>query len=93
MNVRITKSFEKEVKPLPNFVKERVLEVIETLQSSTNLESTHLDYIKCKGVENHRYYRIRIGSYRIGIKYVYPDVVVLVIFNRQENYKRFPPKD
>ena len=48
------------------------------------------DIKKCKGSKV--YYRIRLGQYRIGLKYIHPDVLLICCLIRGEIYKTFPPK-
>ena len=38
------------------------------------------------------FYRIRVGEYRIGVENINPKVIVLLIVNRNDIYKLFPPK-
>lgn len=38
------------------------------------------------------YYRTRVGEWRIGIKYIDPQVVCITILHRGTIYKKFPPQ-
>jgi mRNA-degrading endonuclease RelE of RelBE toxin-antitoxin system len=92
MNVIVTKSFARDLKLLPKQTQTAALKVVDILATAGSLEETPLDYIKCKGGKNNHYYRIRIGNYRIGIKYKSPDVLMMCCIIRGEVYKHFPPK-
>lgn len=93
MKLTFKKSFVKQVKSLPQNIRLNVLEIIEILNKASDLEETNLDYKKLSGQKkNCNYYRIRIGTYRIGIEYIHPDVILFCILSRGDVYKSFPPK-
>ncbi len=94
MNLTFKKSFVKQVRLLPQDIKLSVLEIIETLNTASRLEDTDLDYKKMSGQKknSNNYYRIRTGSYRIGIEYIHPDVIVFCVLSRGDVYKSFPPR-
>ena len=93
MVVQYVKRFEKELKNTPNEIQRKVLNVITILESSTNLESSGLDYKRMEGQKSgENYYRIRVGEWRIGIECIHPDVTLLRILSRGSIYKSFPPK-
>ncbi len=66
MKVEVTKSFAKDLKPLPAKIQNKVFDVIAILQDADSLSNSKLDIVKCKGGKTNTYYRIRIGNYRIG---------------------------
>lgn len=94
MNLSFKKSFVKQVNLLPKDIKSNVLEIIDILHKADRLEDTFLDYKKLSGQKKNKchYYRIRTGSYRIGIEYIHPDVIVFCVLSRGDVYKQFPPR-
>jgi mRNA interferase RelE/StbE len=91
MEVIITKSFIKDLKFLPKEVIEAANAVIDTLTNAENLQGSGLDYKKLSGQKKtDNYYRIRTGNYRIGCELIQPKIIVITIFNRQDDYKTFP---
>lgn len=93
MVVLFVSRFRKDLKSVPKNVQKKVFEVIEKLEAAQNLEKSGLDYRKMEGQKSHeRYYRIRIGDWRIGIEYIHPDITLLRVLSRGEIYKSFPPK-
>lgn len=94
MNLSFKKSFVKQIKLLSNDSRANVLEIVEILKNANKLEDTGLDYVKMSGQKkkSNYYYRIRTGTYRIGIQYIHPDVIVFCVLSRGDVYKSFPPK-
>jgi mRNA interferase RelE/StbE len=91
MEVIITKSFIKDLKFLPKEVIEAANTVIDTLTNAENLQESGLDYKKLSGQKKtDNYYRIRTGNYRIGCELIQPKIIIITIFNRQDDYKTFP---
>jgi len=89
MNIEFTKRFRKEFRQLVdtsnlaglvNNAIENVLNA-KTVNEIKNLK-------KMAGYK--QYYRIRIGSYRIGVKIVNSTVIFSVFDHRKNIYKRFP---
>jgi len=89
MNIEFTKRFQKEFRhhasigdlaKLVNNAIENVLKA-KTVSEIKNLK-------KLTGYKD--YYRIRIGSYRIGIKIVNNTIIFSVFEHRKDIYKRFP---
>ncbi len=93
MNLTFKKPFIRQVKLLPPDIRISVLEAVETLKNASKIEDTELDYKKMSGQkkQSSNYYRIRIGSYRMGIQYIHPDVIVFCVLSRGDIYKHFPP--
>lgn len=91
MEVSFKKSFLRDLRALSKNAMEAVEIVIEKLKNSNTLQDTKLDFVKMKGAGNDAYYRIRIGSYRIGIEYLQPDVIMITVMSRGDIYKHFPP--
>lgn len=90
MEVKFKPSFLKELDAMPLPVKKQVDECISKLLSSSTLQSSGVDYSKLKGKRNENYYRIRIGKYRIGCRYIQPNILLITIMNRGDIYKHFP---
>lgn len=90
MVVKFKPSFFKELNALPLNVKKDVDECIIKLSSASNLKDSNVDYKKMKGKRNENFYRIRIGKYRIGCRFIQPDILLMTIMHRGEIYKHFP---
>lgn len=85
--------FNKDFRSLPSDVQRQVGKIIVALQAADSLETSGLDCKKIRGRKKiDRYYRIRIGGYRIGLEYIEPGVVLLRVLKRGIAYKHFPPK-
>ena len=88
MNVRIDKSFEKDIKRIKDKVLlAKIADTIEQVQASTNQEEIK-NIKKLKGFQ--RYYRIRIGDYRIGLAIEEATVDFIRFLPRKDVYKYFP---
>ncbi|CAN5599433.1 type II toxin-antitoxin system RelE/ParE family toxin [soil metagenome] len=94
MEVIIKKSFIKALKLTPKEIQSRVLEIItEVLPGADNLETSGLDYSKMEGQKkDERYYRIRVGNYRMGVENFNPTIIIITILHRGTIYKKFPPQ-
>ena len=91
MEVIITKSYIKDLKFLPREVIIAADEVINKLYTATSLLDSGVDYKKLSGQKKtENYYRIRVGNHRIGCQLIQPTIILITIFNRQNEYKRFP---
>lgn len=89
MNIEFTKRFQKEFRKLANIrnLAKLVNNAIENvLDAKAVIEIKNLK--KMTGYKN--YYRIRVGSYRIGIKIVNATVIFSVFAHRKDIYKHFP---
>ena len=89
MNVKFTKSFAKDLRRYRKnneFLKQvrNVIENVEQARFATDL--TGLRQLKAEG----RYYRMRVGDFRIGVS-IEGDVVTFVrVLHRREIYRFFP---
>lgn len=93
MVVVVKKQFVKQLQILPKNVKEAILATIDILHKAKNLQATNLQYKKLEGQKRgESYYRIKVGNYRIGCELRIPEIIIITIFHRQDNYKSFPPK-
>ena len=91
MEIIVSRRFYKKLKLLPKPVQKQVALVLQKLATSISMDESGLDYKKLSGSKNN-FYRIRVGVYRIGIKYISPDIVVITICSRGDFYKEFPPQ-
>jgi len=94
MEVIALKSFHKSLKSCPKYIQEAVRVILnEKLPAAKSLQESGLDYTKMEGTQKgEKYYRIRVGNYRIGIENINPNIIVIVIMKRNDMYKFFPPK-
>ena len=94
MELILERAFIKELKRCPAFVQKQVDSVLESIVKATDI--THVpDCLVMQGKGNKDYYRIRVGGYRIGLKYengVVKIVTIITIQSRGDIYKKFPPK-
>jgi mRNA interferase RelE/StbE len=83
---------ERFLKDLKKIKKEKIYLKIEELcfekLSNYNSISTIPGLSKIQGYKN--YYRIRIGSYRIGLKKTNNKIILMRVLDRKEIYKHFP---
>lgn len=88
MKVEFKKSFLKDLQYIQNQkLKNSILEVIQEVEQATQLSEIK-NLKRLKGFS--RYYRIRIGNYRIGLE-VSNNIIVFVVFsNRRDIYRIFP---
>lgn len=90
MKVSFKNSFLKSIQKIRNSeLKEDIFEVISNVENAQSLEEIQ-NFKKLKGYSV--YFRIRIGDYRIGIKWVEETkTVFFVTFDHRKNiYKKFP---
>ena len=93
MEIVYRKKFLKDAKRLPPKVHQQLREVFDKLKQADSLELSGVDYKYMEGQQKgQNYYRIRVGSWRIGIEYLDPHVIVIVVASRGDIYKGFPPK-
>ncbi len=93
MEVIITRSFLKDLRSKPKAVIRAVDELITQLEAAASLEKSGIDYKKMEGQKSgENYFRIRLGTWRIGIEYLHPKIIVIRILARGEVYKHFPPE-
>jgi mRNA interferase RelE/StbE len=88
MNYEIKKSFEKDTDKIND--KKILREILSTIENIKNSDSLK-DIKNIKKLEGYKnYYRIRIGNYRIGIKFENKTVILVRFLNRKEIYRYFP---
>ena len=90
MKVSFKNSFLKSIQKIRNSeLKEDIFEVISNVENAQNLiEIQNLKKLKGYSV----YFRIRVGDYRIGIKWVEDNQTVFFVTfdHRKDIYKKFP---
>jgi mRNA interferase RelE/StbE len=93
MELIYKKKFIKDLLQLPLKSQANVKTVLERLKSAATLETAGVDCVLMHGQKaGQQYYRITVGNYRIGVEYVRPNLIVIMIAVRGDVYKTFPPK-
>ena len=93
MEVKIARSFVKDLKMVPKPIQQLTQQLIEKLLAAATLQESGVDYTKLEGQKKgEQYYCIRVGDWRIGIEYDHPEVIILRILARGTIYKKFPPQ-
>ena len=85
MNIEISRTFVKDVEPLPTYSKKIILAVINEIQSAKNPYEIQ-ECSKLKGVDD--LYRTRRGNYRITFEYDGSSVVLKRVLPRGQIYKK-----
>ncbi|MDQ6844149.1 MAG: type II toxin-antitoxin system RelE/ParE family toxin [Bacteroidota bacterium] len=94
MEVIVTKKFVKELKPLPKPIQLAVKFVLIKLTQAKSLQDSGFDFTKMEGAKkDEKYYRIRVGDYRIGLENKTPKIIIITIIHRSAVYKKFPPRN
>jgi mRNA interferase RelE/StbE len=88
MQVVFKKTFFKDFKRLPDEIKSKVQQIVFVEFPDSNQFDDLRNIKKLKGNKN--YYRIRVGSYRLGFKYESNKITVYRILHRNEIYRYFP---
>ncbi len=88
MKIDFRKSFSRDIKKLNDKdILKKVKDVIDTIENTPNLlKLRNIKQLTSGG----KYYRIRIGDYRIGIKLENETVVLVRCLHRRDIYKYFP---
>ncbi len=88
MKIRYEASFEKDLRGIrdKNLLK-KIKDMIEDIKHADNVSLIN-NIKKLKGYE--RFYRIRIGDYRIGIEITEDYVIFTRILHRKDIYRYFP---
>lgn len=88
MQVEFRKSFQKDlIKITDSKLLSKIRKVIEDIQKAENFNQ--VNQVKKLRVETN-YYRIRVGSYRMGVKVSKGVVCFIRILHRKEIYRYFP---
>jgi mRNA interferase RelE/StbE len=90
METQITPYFQKRMRELPRPIRLSIVESIEQCNAAVALRDIpNLKDLKSK--KNRRYYRIRVGSYRVGIEIINGVLVFQTLGVRGDFYKEYPP--
>lgn len=88
MNVAASKDFLKQLAKLKN---PKLIQEVSTLYDQIELASSIRDIKNIKKLSGYdRYYRIRIGDYRLGFALEEDIVLLLAIAHRKDIYSIFP---
>jgi len=86
MNVIYTRQFVKDIEKYPIF-KRKVFDIVETFKNSKTLfELKNIKKLKASG----DYYRLKIGSFRIGFTFSNNTVTFNRFLHRKDIYRFFP---
>lgn len=88
MTVSFRKSFARDIKKLKDAkVRSRVRELIEAVEGADSLADLP-DVKKMSGSSG--YYRVRVGSHRVGLAVEGDEVEFIRVLDRKDIYKYFP---
>ena len=88
MTVSFRKSFVRDLKKLKDAkVRSRVRELIEAVEEADSLADL-LDVKKMSGSSG--YYRVRVGSHRVGLAVDGEEIEFVRVLDRKDIYKYFP---
>ena len=89
MIVRFDRAFSKSLDKLHDKqVKERLKTLIVSMEKAESIA----DLNSLKQMKGHsRFYRIRVGDYRVGFELTgYNEILLILVAHRKDIYKRFP---
>jgi mRNA interferase RelE/StbE len=89
MIAQIDRSFQKDLGKINDSkVKDAIAETIKNVEDANDLSSIK----NLKKLVGHKdFYRIRIGDYRIGLRYTkFHELIFIRFLNRKEIYKKWP---
>ena len=90
MQIQLTDAFLKDLRRLPKPIKKKILGVVaqcETVEAVTDI--AHYKALHSK--KNRVFFRIRVGSHRIGVQVIDDTLIFQAIGNRGDFYKTYPP--
>jgi len=85
--IKFKKSFLKQSSKLPKDVRERIEDFVFNELSNLNHVGESGKIEKMQGYEE--YFKIRFGSYRVGLKLEKAEIVVQIVMHRKEIYRFF----
>lgn len=66
--------------------------ILDDLEKVDSIQDLDVDLKRMEGQKkDENYYRIRIGSYRIGLEIISLKVILITVLSRGDIYKKFPP--
>ncbi len=87
MKIIATKTFEKQYKKVPGYVKKKVAELYLKVEACKHWQ----EIPGIKEMKGHEYlYRIRMADFRIGAEITAQTLKLVVIMHRREIYRYFP---
>jgi mRNA interferase RelE/StbE len=88
VNTRFRESFEKDLAAIRDAgLLRRIQKVIELVESAKTFQQVpHLKRLETKG----KYFRIRLGDYRLGLVFEQGSVTFVRCLHRREIYRYFP---
>lgn len=87
MKVKFAKQFYSDIRNLPSGVSRALQRAIEDIERSKTLGELR-EIKKMRGYAS--YYRLRLGQYRLGLKYEGGECTLLRFLHRREIYRHFP---
>jgi mRNA-degrading endonuclease RelE of RelBE toxin-antitoxin system len=88
VNIEIKRSFSKDIeKILDKKILKAVSEVIDQIQQSSSIKE--IDHVK-KITGSKKYYRVKIGNYRMGLFVENRSVFLVRFLHRKDIYRYFP---
>jgi mRNA interferase RelE/StbE len=89
MKLLFDESFEKSIKKLDNKqLKKKIINLIEVIEKAERLAEIS-NVKKMQGFQ--KYYRIRIGEYRLGFEMIDAETILFILVShRKDIYKYFP---
>lgn len=88
MQTKFRKSFLKQLAKLPKDVRERIEAFVFDELPNLNVIGESGKIEKMQGYES--YFKIRFGSYRVGLKLEDTEIIVQIVMHRKEIYRFFP---
>jgi len=85
--IEYKKQLLKDIETIPKHIRERLDEAISRIETAKNLQEIE-NIKKLKGYKE--YYRISIGTYRLGFAFVDGVVILSRFLHRKEIYRFFP---
>ena len=88
MKVETLKSFEKDIEKINDKkLAIKLIQIIKEIEDAKELfEIKNLKKMKAKG----SYYRVRVGNYRVGLKFEKDIIILLRFMHRKDIYNYFP---
>ena len=87
MEIVVTKTFEKQLKLVPKYIRESAIVILDALETANKINDIK-DLKKLSSYDN--YYRIRMGDYRMGLQILNPQIIIVTILHGGAIYKAFP---
>jgi len=88
MKVETLKSFEKDIEKINDKkLAIKLIQIIKEIEDAKELSAIkNLKKMKAKG----SYYRVRVGNYRVGLKFEKDIIILLRFMHRKDIYNYFP---